>query len=159
MWVVERDTGRFLAVNDTALRHYGYSREQFLGMCAADLRPVEDRDEFAELLRSGEITRGHKIWRHCKADGSVIQVSVHATDLDFEGRGARICAAVDVTDVKRAEQDIIRQKRHTEAAISNMSQGLLMFDSDARLVLCNNRYIEMYGLSHDIIKPAARCAI
>ena len=153
MWVVERDTGRFLAVNDTALRHYGYSREQFLGMCAADLRPVEDRDELAELLRSGEITRGHKIWRHCKADGSVIQVSVHATDLDFEGRGARICAAVDVTDVKRAEQDIIRQKRHTEAAISNMSQGLLMFDSDARLVLCNNRYIEMYGLSHDIIKP------
>jgi diguanylate cyclase (GGDEF)-like protein/PAS domain S-box-containing protein len=153
MWVVERDSARFIAVNDTALLHYGYSREQFLAMRASDLRPADDRGEFDHFFHSGQITRGHRIWRHCKADGSIVRVSVHATDLDFEGRTARICAAVDVTDVQRAEQNLIRQKRHTEAAISNMSQGLLMFDSDARLVLCNNRYIEMYGLSPEIIKP------
>jgi diguanylate cyclase (GGDEF)-like protein/PAS domain S-box-containing protein len=153
MWVVERDSRRFLAVNDTALQHYGYSREQFLAMRTDDLRPAEDRDEFSQFFRSGQVTRGQRTWRHCKADGSVIQVSVHATDLAFEGRRARICAAVDVTDITRAEQQLIRQKRHTEAAISNMSQGLLMFDSDGRMVLCNNRYIEMYNLSREIIKP------
>jgi diguanylate cyclase (GGDEF)-like protein len=35
-------------------------------------------------------------------------------------------------------------------AISNMSQGLSMFDADARLLTCNDRYAEMYGLPHDL---------
>jgi diguanylate cyclase (GGDEF)-like protein len=40
-----------------------------------------------------------------------------------------------------------------EAALNNMSQGLVMFDSSNRLVVCNRRYLEMYGLSPDIVKP------
>jgi PAS domain-containing protein len=40
-----------------------------------------------------------------------------------------------------------------DAALNNIPQGLLMFDGDARLVVINERYIEMYGLSHDVVKP------
>jgi diguanylate cyclase (GGDEF)-like protein len=40
-----------------------------------------------------------------------------------------------------------------DAALNNMSQGLCMFDSDGRLVICNERYITMYGLSADVVKP------
>jgi methyl-accepting chemotaxis protein len=40
-------------------------------------------------------------------------------------------------------------------ALNNMMQGFVMFDSNDRLVVCNDRYIEMYGLSPDIIKPGA----
>ena len=45
------------------------------------------------------------------------------------------------------------QKLCLDTAIDNMSQGLTMFDSSGRLVLCNRRYIDMYGLSPDVIKP------
>ena len=38
-------------------------------------------------------------------------------------------------------------------AINNMSQGLCMFDGNERLVVCNQRYMEMYSLSVDIVKP------
>jgi PAS domain S-box-containing protein len=41
-------------------------------------------------------------------------------------------------------------------AISNMSQGLVMFDAKGQLVLCNSRYIEMYGLSPSIVKPGSK---
>ena len=41
------------------------------------------------------------------------------------------------------------------AALNNMSQGLCMFDSAERVVVCNDRYIEMYDLSRDIVKPGA----
>jgi diguanylate cyclase (GGDEF)-like protein/PAS domain S-box-containing protein len=44
-----------------------------------------------------------------------------------------------------------------DAALNNMSQGLCMFDAAARLVVCNRRYIEMYGLSTDVVKPG--CAL
>jgi len=40
-----------------------------------------------------------------------------------------------------------------DAALNNMSQGLCMFDSEERLVVCNHRYLEMYGLSADVVKP------
>ena len=42
-----------------------------------------------------------------------------------------------------------------EAALDNMSQGLAMFDASDRLVVCNRRYLEMYGLSSDVVKPGA----
>ncbi len=44
-------------------------------------------------------------------------------------------------------------KQRLNTAINNMSQGLLLFDAEARLVVCNQRYIEMYGMSPDIVKP------
>ena len=40
-----------------------------------------------------------------------------------------------------------------DAAINNMSQGFLMFNSAERIVVCNDRYIEMYELSREIVKP------
>ena len=40
-----------------------------------------------------------------------------------------------------------------DTAINNMSQGLTMFDKSGRLVLCNQRYIELYGLSPEVVRP------
>ena len=50
-----------------------------------------------------------------------------------------------------AQHRIERQRLDT--AINNMSQGLLLYDSSERLVVCNQRYIAMYGLSPDVVKP------
>jgi len=44
-------------------------------------------------------------------------------------------------------------KQRLNTAINNMSQGLLLFDAEARLVVCNQRYIDMYGLSPEVVKP------
>lgn len=153
MWVIEVNTAQFLAVNEAAVRHYGYSRERFLQLTSIELRPADERDQFTDFLHSGEMSGGRRIWRHLRADGSEMLVSVYSTDLEFEGRQARICAIIDVTELKRAEADLVRQKMLTEAAISNMSQGLLMFDASGTLVLCNSRYIEMYRLSPTVVTP------
>jgi diguanylate cyclase (GGDEF)-like protein len=45
------------------------------------------------------------------------------------------------------------EKERLDTAINNMSQGLLLYDSEARLVLSNRRYLEMYNLSEDVVKP------
>jgi diguanylate cyclase (GGDEF)-like protein len=50
-------------------------------------------------------------------------------------------------------RELRRAKVTIDAALNNMSQGLVMFDSSARLVVCNQRYLEMYGLSSEIVKP------
>jgi diguanylate cyclase (GGDEF)-like protein/PAS domain S-box-containing protein len=52
-----------------------------------------------------------------------------------------------------ANNKLVTQNVRFDTALSNMVQGLLMFDSAERIVVCNNRYIEMYGLSREIVKP------
>jgi diguanylate cyclase (GGDEF)-like protein/PAS domain S-box-containing protein len=52
-----------------------------------------------------------------------------------------------------SQQRLTLEKLRLDTAVNNMTQGLLLFDSSQRLVICNHRYIEMYGLSADTIKP------
>jgi diguanylate cyclase (GGDEF)-like protein len=52
-----------------------------------------------------------------------------------------------------SQQRLTLEKLRLDRAINNMTQGLLLFDAAERLVVCNQRYIEMYGLSPDVIKP------
>ena len=54
---------------------------------------------------------------------------------------------------KKAEEELREQHLRLETAVSNMSQGLLMFDSSTRIVVCNQRYIQMYRLSPEVVKP------
>jgi diguanylate cyclase (GGDEF)-like protein len=51
------------------------------------------------------------------------------------------------------QQRLTLEKLRLDTAVNNMTQGLLLFDSSQRLVVCNKRYIEMYALSAEIIKP------
>ncbi len=54
---------------------------------------------------------------------------------------------------RASQQRLTLEKQRLDTAVNNMTQGLLLFDSTQRLVICNNRYIEMYRLSADVIKP------
>jgi diguanylate cyclase (GGDEF)-like protein len=56
-------------------------------------------------------------------------------------------------ELRAREAELQAQNMRFEAAISNMSQGLLMFDREARLVICNQRYVEIYRLEPDEIRP------
>jgi diguanylate cyclase (GGDEF)-like protein len=54
---------------------------------------------------------------------------------------------------QNSERRLALEKERLDTAINNMTQGLLLYDSDARIVLCNQRYLEMYDLSPDVVKP------
>jgi PAS domain-containing protein len=52
-----------------------------------------------------------------------------------------------------AQRKLSEKSQHLDTAINNMTQGLLLFDSSGRLVICNLQYIDMFGLSTDVVKP------
>jgi diguanylate cyclase (GGDEF)-like protein len=52
-----------------------------------------------------------------------------------------------------SQQRLTLEKQRLDKAVNNMTQGLLLFDKSQRLVVCNQRYLEMYGLSADVITP------
>jgi diguanylate cyclase (GGDEF)-like protein/PAS domain S-box-containing protein len=67
--------------------------------------------------------------------------------------GGWVATHEDVTEWRRAEERVREQKLQLDTALNTMSQGLNMFDASGRLVLCNERYLRMYGLSPEIAKP------
>jgi diguanylate cyclase (GGDEF)-like protein len=52
-----------------------------------------------------------------------------------------------------AQRRLALEKRRLDTAVNNMTQGLLLFDSAQRLVICNQRYVDMFGVSTDVVKP------
>jgi diguanylate cyclase (GGDEF)-like protein len=54
---------------------------------------------------------------------------------------------------RNSERRLALEKERLDTAINNMTQGLLLYDSDARIVLCNQRYLDMYELSPDVVRP------
>ncbi len=52
-----------------------------------------------------------------------------------------------------AQHKLSEKTRYLDTAINNMTQGLLLFDAAGRLVICNRQYIDMFGLSPDVVKP------
>ena len=54
---------------------------------------------------------------------------------------------------QEAQQRLELQKHRLDTALNNMTQGLVLYDASERIVLCNQRYIDMYQLSTEVVKP------
>ena len=109
MWVFDAETLSFLAVNEAAVHHYGYSREEFLSSTITDICPPEDVPRLRVYLSElPERVDGVGLWRHRKKDGTIIDVEITSQPLAFGGKRARLVLAHDITARKRAEEDARR---------------------------------------------------
>ena len=117
MWVYDRQTLAFLAVNDAAACHYGYGREELLGMTIKDIRPPEDVPALlANVAHTAAGLETPDTWRHCKKDGTIIEVEITSHSLPFSGRPARLVLAHDVTERQRATTALAERTRRLEAS-------------------------------------------
>lgn len=108
MWVHDLKSRRFLAVNDAAVRHYGYHEAEFLAMTVEAIQPTDDPPQAQEnIARVSEGLDETGLRRHRRKDGSVIDVKVTSHPLTFEGHRAEMVVAEDVTERIEAEAQMI----------------------------------------------------
>ena len=107
MWVYDLESLRFLAVNQAAIKHYGYSREEFFAMTIEEIRPLEDLERlYQQLEQEIPATAPPSVWRHRKANKEIIDVEITSHALTFLERRARLVLATDVTERLRAQQKL-----------------------------------------------------
>src|SRR4051794_15988419 len=97
MWVFDRDSLRFLEINQAALDMHGCTHDEFMAMSIGDLRPAEDVPALIEALRHPEIAVQPIEWRHRLKNGSVIDLEVVTHDIRYAGRNAVLVVLIDVT--------------------------------------------------------------
>jgi PAS domain S-box-containing protein len=146
MWVFDTSTLQFLAVNDAAVQHYGYSRDEFLSMTIKDIRPAEDVEE---LLQELALTTRHvsapRVWRHRKKDGTLIDVRITAHLLNWQGREGELVLATDVTEQRRAESALKESEERFRTMATAAPVGIFLADRDGRAVYVNRRVSELTG--------------
>ncbi len=154
MWVLNRNTLRFLAVNEAAVAHYGYSREQFMTMTVPDLRPPEDRERFRDFLHSlAHDQFDENIGQHITADGSSIDIAVYSRALNYNGCSARLAVIHDITKTKKTEAELRRTKIFLDAVIEHVPVPIIVRDVEgsgadvqaSRFTLFNRAYEELTG--------------
>lgn len=138
MWVFDLETYGFLDVNKAAILHYGYSREEFLSMTIKDIRPEEDvalLEETVHKYKTQVELFINETFKHIKKDGTVINVDIKSSLVQFNERPAKIILANDITEkVKYFDalklqnkklQDISWMQSHTVRAPLSRILGLV----------------------------------
>jgi PAS domain S-box-containing protein len=115
MMVFDAETFTLLAVNDASLRHYGYSREEFLAMTVRDIRAtagegLTEQYEQRGVQESDLSSVAHNT-RHRRKDGSVIEVEIAASRIVFRGRPAWLGLAMDVTEKRSLEEQLLQAQK------------------------------------------------
>ncbi len=109
MWVHDRETLRFLAVNETACRQYGWSCPEFLAMSVTDLGPWEQEPPGDEsVMAAGDEFASPRLVRHVREDGTTLAVEISARALVFENRPAQLVLAHDVSQRRQLEETLAR---------------------------------------------------
>jgi two-component system cell cycle sensor histidine kinase/response regulator CckA len=115
MLVFDDSTLAFLAVSEAAIRTYGYSREEFLGMTIKEIHPPEDLPELHRAMRERPADRRAistvGLVRHRKKDGTLIEAEVSSSWIRFRGREARLVLALDVTEKRSLEAQLLQSQK------------------------------------------------
>jgi len=153
MFVRDEKTMHFLAVNEAAVRHYGYTKEEFLNMTIRDIRPKEDIPLLLRTLAHQEPEMNKLgIWRHRKKDGTIIDVDVTTYKIVFNGRPARIVLANDVTEKLKAEKALRLSEEKYRRIVENANEGILLMGTDARITFVNPKLAEMIGYGEEEVE-------
>lgn len=122
-FVFDRRTLAILAVNEFAVKHYGYSRDEFLQMTldALDALDGASSEVVGELCDKKDLIENISA-RHKKKGGAIIDVEINCHDISFQDRDARFVIVQDVTERKLAEKEreenLLREKDLREQAES-----------------------------------------
>ncbi len=146
LFVYDRETLGYLDVNDAAVKKYGYSREEFLGMTIKDIRPVEDVAALLGMLAtSGTAFEDRGVWRHCKRDGTVMEVEISAYGMDYDGRPACVIHARDVTEKRRVASEAARANDLLRTVVEGTPDALFVKDRDGKYLLFNSAASRFVG--------------
>ncbi len=168
MMVYDFESLKILAVNESAVKYYGYSRDEFLKMDTLQIRPKEEAGVYLnyrkELYKKGEHNLPHNagVWTHRKKNGEIAKVEVIRRVIEYEGKEAIIALINDVTEKNKAVEELERRNREisrlyeVEKQLSSTLEPAAIYDKIyhiiSELMPCDSMIISSYNSNDNMIK-------
>ncbi len=146
MWFYDSETLAFLDVNDAAIHHYGYTRDEFLSMTIKDVRPSEELPRLMEDIAKSHI--GIDVggqWKHRKKDGTIISVEITTHEIEYSGRKAKVVLVHDITRRQQVEQEL----KKLSSAIEQTADSILITDKMGVIEYVNPAFEASTGYSKE----------
>ncbi|HCE54083.1 MAG TPA: hypothetical protein DER05_03385 [Lutibacter sp.] len=152
MWIFDLETLAFLEVNNAAIQHYDYTREEFLSMTIKDIRPAKDIEALLNDIKAEKQATYDSAseWKHIKKSGEIIDVNIVAHAITFNNRKARHIMIIDITAAKIANQELLKATKEIEKS-ERKFRDLFEKSGDAILIIKNGVFVECNQATVDML--------
>ena len=139
--------GRLIEVNDVVLNVLGYEREELIGQSTLDLNFWVDPDDSRRVIESAQKERrtmsGEALGR--KKTGEVLPLLISGDIIEINGRQCLIIAAVDITERRRANEEI----RFLGQIAEQTASSVITTDLEYKITYMNRAFQDLYGYSRE----------
>ncbi len=125
MWIYDLQTLKFIEVNKAAIVQYGYTRQEFLSKTVLDIRSNEEKERFLKNVNTViKKTSYEEPWIHTLKSGQQIKVNIHAHEISYKGKMARLVLAVDISEQLQIKEQLKQQQEKLRAQNIKLLQSL-----------------------------------
>ncbi|MBC7389165.1 MAG: PAS domain S-box protein [Opitutaceae bacterium] len=146
-WVYDLETQKILNVNIAAVRQYGYTIDEFLGMNVSKLCPENERclenNIYNQISEIGFITGTYK---HKLKNGNLISVNIQSIEMNFEGKKARIVLATDITEDLINKEKVIKSNQRLVSAQEIGQLGYWEIDMITHAIFWSDEVYKIIGI-------------
>lgn len=154
-WVYDINTLQILDVNKAAVKHYGYSRKEFLNLTIKDLRPENDIPKMFEAHRKS-VKRQDNFYigkfTHLKKNKEKILVEVHGHKVSFKGHDSIMVVCIDVTEKDRQWDELKKSEKRLKAASSIAQLGYWRFEMESAELIWSDEVYNIWEQRKDELK-------
>ena len=136
IFLMDSESGRFVDANQSALKMYGYSREEFLCLSHVDVSAEPDQTRQAVAAKQTAVPLR---W-HRRKDGAVFPVEISGGYFESQGRKMHVAAIRDITLRQRAEQQLRDSEQFAQSTIDALSTHLCVLDETGRILAVNQAW-------------------
>ena len=159
MWIYELPTLRIMKVNEAAIKHYGYSEQEFLSMTIRDIRPRLDLAKFNNYLYQKAIPESSLlgfnnagVWRHVNKKGEIVYAEITGHEIKYDNHSCRIIIATDVTEKVLQQEALKRREQFLASLVDSQTNFLVRINANYNFTFANKWFFKTLGYKEkDII--------
>jgi len=151
--IADIKTKKFMYANPAQCRILGYTRDELTQMSVNNIHPPRDLEwvlsEFMAQARGDKIV---SLNVPClRKDGTILYVDISTTMIVIDGKECNVGFFSDITERKRAEQELLFKTTLLEAESETSIDGILAVNTEEKIILFNKRFAEMWNIPYEIL--------
>ena len=145
MLLIEPKSGEIIDANEAAAYYYGYARTTLIGMRVANINTMSAELIAAEMEKALKEKCNYFIFSHRMSSGEIRDVEIHSTPIETGGRELLFTIVHDITDRKRAEENILI----TASVFKSSQEAIIISDANNVIIDVNPAFTKITGYSHN----------